>query len=72
MGRKGYGCSHYKEGCSFVIWKESFGRSLTETQVQALVQKGKTSKLKLVLADGTETDGKIVLKDVATGALGTE
>ncbi|WP_244163216.1 type IA DNA topoisomerase [Paenibacillus pectinilyticus] len=72
MGRKGYGCSHYKEGCSFVIWKESFGRSLTETQVQALVLKGKTTKLKLVLADGTETDGKIVLKDVATGALGTE
>jgi DNA topoisomerase-3 len=72
MGRKGYGCSHYKEGCSFVIWKESFGRSLTDTQVQALVQKGKTTKLKLVLPDGTETDGKIVLKDVATGALGTE
>ena len=28
MGRKGYGCSHYKEGCRFVIWKESFGRNL--------------------------------------------
>ncbi|MFC5453000.1 type IA DNA topoisomerase [Paenibacillus aestuarii] len=72
MGRKGYGCSHYKEGCKFVIWKESFGRSLTDTQVQALVQKGKTAKLKLVLADGTPVDGRIVLKDPATGELGTE
>jgi len=72
MGRKGYGCSHYKEGCKFVIWKESFGRSLTDTQVQSLVNKGKTAKLKLVLADGTPVDGRIVLKDPATGELGTE
>ncbi|MBD0383083.1 type IA DNA topoisomerase [Paenibacillus sedimenti] len=72
MGRKGYGCSHYKEGCKFVIWKESFGRSLTDTQIQALVQKGKTAKLKLVLADGTSVDGRIVLKDPQSGELGTE
>ncbi|MEW9698744.1 DNA topoisomerase 3 [Paenibacillus sp. SI8] len=72
MGRKGYGCSHYKEGCKFVIWKESFGRSLTDTQVQALVLKGKTAKLKLVLADGAAAEGRIVLKDVHSGELGTE
>ncbi|MEC0232505.1 type IA DNA topoisomerase [Paenibacillus alba] len=72
MGRKGYGCSHYKEGCKFVIWKESFGRNLTDAQVQALVNKGKTTKLKLVLADGTAADGRIVLKNIDTGELGTE
>ncbi|NEW06569.1 DNA topoisomerase III [Paenibacillus sp. SYP-B3998] len=72
MGRKGYGCSHYREGCKFVIWKESFGRSLTDTQVQALVQKGKTAKLKLVLADGTAVDGRIVLRDLQSGELGVE
>lgn len=72
MGRKGYGCSHYKEGCKFVIWKESFGRNLTDTQVQALVNKGKTTKLKLVLSDGTAADGRIVLKNIDTGELGTE
>ncbi|MDR6882379.1 DNA topoisomerase 3 [Bacillus sp. 3255] len=72
MGRKGYGCSHYKEGCKFVIWKESFGRNLTDAQVQALVNKGKTAKLKLVLTDGTAADGRIVLRNVDTGELGTE
>ncbi|WP_139999129.1 type IA DNA topoisomerase [Paenibacillus paridis] len=72
MGRKGYGCSHYKEGCKFVIWKESFGRSLTDTQVRALVEKGKTAKLKLELADGTPGEGKIVIRNTETGELAIE
>lgn len=72
MGRKGYGCSHYKEGCKFVIWKESFGRNLTDTQVKALVEKGKTTKLKLELPDGTPGEGKIVLRNVDTGELTIE
>ncbi|RJE90202.1 type IA DNA topoisomerase [Paenibacillus sp. 1011MAR3C5] len=72
MGRKGYGCSHYRSGCSFVIWKESFGRSLTDAQVRAIAEKGKTAKLKLTLADGTETQGRIVLRHAATGELAVE
>ncbi|WP_054024680.1 type IA DNA topoisomerase [Bacillus sp. FJAT-28004] len=72
MGRKGYGCSHYKEGCKFVIWKQSFGRDLTDTQVKALVEKGKTTKLKLELPDGSPGEGKIVLRDVDTGELAIE
>ncbi|WP_141501294.1 type IA DNA topoisomerase [Paenibacillus luteus] len=72
MGRKGYGCSHYKEGCKFVIWKESFGRSLTDSQVRALVEKGKTAKLKLELADGTPGEGKIVIRNIDTGELAIE
>ena len=72
MGRKGYGCSHYKEGCKFVIWKQSFGRSLTDSQVKALVEKGKTAKLKLELEDGTPGEGKIVIKNVDTGELAIE
>ncbi|MCD1257536.1 DNA topoisomerase 3 [Paenibacillus athensensis] len=72
MGRKGYGCSHYKEGCGFVIWKESFGRQLTDAQVKALAEKGRTAKLKLTLPDGTAAEGRIVLTDPATGALGAE
>ncbi|MWC28215.1 type IA DNA topoisomerase [Paenibacillus sp. MMS18-CY102] len=72
MGRKGYGCSHFREGCKFVIWKESFGRSLTDLQVKALVEKGKTSKLKLTLADGTVVDGRIVLRNPANGEIAVE
>jgi DNA topoisomerase-3 len=72
MGRKGYGCSNYREGCKFVIWKQSFGRSLTDAQVKAIVEKGKTAKLKLALADGTPTEGRIVLRNLDTGELAVE
>jgi DNA topoisomerase-3 len=69
MGRKGYGCSHYKEGCKFVIWKENFGRLLSDTQVKALIEKGKTGKLKFVLQDGTPSEGKLLLNSLETGEL---
>ncbi|MBP1995289.1 DNA topoisomerase 3 [Paenibacillus eucommiae] len=72
MGRKGYGCSHYKEGCKFVIWKESYGRMLTDAQVKALIEKGKTGKLKLKLEDESVMDGRLILKNTATGEIGTE
>jgi DNA topoisomerase-3 len=72
MGRKGYGCSHYKEGCKFVIWKESFGRMLTDAQIMALIDKGKTAKLKLIQPDGPPVEGRLILKDLDSGALEIE
>jgi DNA topoisomerase-3 len=72
MGRKGYGCSHYKEGCKFVIWKESFGRMLTDAQIIALIDKGRTAKLKLIQPDGSTVEGRLILKDVNSGALDVE
>ncbi|AIQ13171.1 type IA DNA topoisomerase [Paenibacillus durus] len=72
MGRKGYGCSHYKEGCGFVIWKESYGRQLTDTQIKALIEKGRTAKLKLMLPDGSAAEGKLTLRNTETGELGVE
>jgi DNA topoisomerase-3 len=69
MGRKGYGCSHYKEGCTFVIWKESFGKTLTDTMVKSLIEKGKTNKLKLTDKNGEAKDARIVLVDKKTGGL---
>ena len=38
-GKKGYGCSKWREGCPFVLWKEYKGIELTETQIQTLLQK---------------------------------
>ncbi|MCD9020428.1 type IA DNA topoisomerase [Cohnella silvisoli] len=70
MGRKGYGCSNYKTGCGFVIWKESFDRTLTDTMVKALIEKGKTSKLKFA-GNGDEEafEARIVLNNADTGEL---
>lgn len=69
MGRKGYGCSNYNVGCRFVIWKENYGRMLTDAQVSGLIEKGKTGKMKLVLADGTPTQGRLSLQNKETGEL---
>ncbi|OXS60552.1 DNA topoisomerase III [Cohnella sp. CIP 111063] len=73
MGRKGYGCSHYKTGCKFVIWKESLGRTLTDAMVKALIGKGRTGKLKFPGTGGGEAfEARIVLKNDKTGELALE
>lgn len=69
MGRKGYGCSEYRAGCTFVIWKSSFGRDLTDAMVRSLIEKGKTGKLKFKQTDGTEFEARLLLADPRTGEL---
>lgn len=39
VGKKGFGCSAWKEGCKFVLWKEYKGIQLKETQIRQLLQK---------------------------------
>jgi DNA topoisomerase-3 len=64
-GKKGWGCSRWRDGCKFAIWKEVAGKKLSETQVKTLLVgkvtgeiKGFTSKAgkpfsaKLKLVDG--------------------
>jgi DNA topoisomerase-3 len=43
---KAYGCSRYREGCSFTIWKVVAKKKLTEKQVTALLTQGRTGRLK--------------------------
>ena len=43
-GKKAWGCSRWKEGCTFTIWKTVAGKTLTETQVKILLA-GKTTGL---------------------------
>ncbi|MCY0864084.1 MAG: DNA topoisomerase, partial [Sulfobacillus sp.] len=40
---KGWGCSRWKEGCRFVIWKTVAGKRLTTAQVKTLLA-GKTTR----------------------------
>ena len=39
-GKKGFGCSAWKNGCSYVLWKDQNGIKLRKEQVQRLLQKG--------------------------------
>ena len=45
-GKKAWGCSRWKEGCHFTIWKTVAGKTLTETQVKTLLEGKTTSVLK--------------------------
>jgi DNA topoisomerase-3 len=38
-GKRGLGCSGWKEGCTFVLWKEYRGRPLDLVQVRELLQR---------------------------------
>lgn len=42
--RKGWGCSRYRDGCVFTIWRHVAGKSLTLPQVKLLLA-GKTTRL---------------------------
>jgi DNA topoisomerase-3 len=55
-GKRGWGCSRWREGCSFVVWFETAGKRLTDKQLHDLITKGKTSKGKF----GPE-QGRLVL-----------
>lgn len=70
-GRKGYGCTHYKQGCGFVIWKEFSGKKISPTMLNALLTKGQTQLLSFK-RDGGEVKGRILLADRNTGKLTLE
>lgn len=45
-GKKAFGCSEYKNGCNFTIWKTIAGKNISKSVVEKLVTTGKTSVLK--------------------------
>ncbi|MBB6021517.1 DNA topoisomerase-3 [Paenibacillus sp. JGP012] len=71
-GKKGYGCSRFKEGCTFVIWKEYAGKKITSSMLKSLVEKGSTQVLSFKRKDGSTVKARIILKNAATGELSGE
>ena len=66
-GRRGWGCTRWREGCPFVIWFETAGRRLTPAQLRDLVEKGKTRKSKWSPSgDASAVAGRLVLDLAAT------
>jgi len=58
-GKSAYGCSRFKEGCTTVIKFEFMGKKLTDKQIEQLIQKGKTSKIKGFNSGDQKVEGKI-------------
>jgi DNA topoisomerase-3 len=44
--KKSYGCSAWKDGCKFAIWKTVSGKRVSESQARQLLTKGRTGRLK--------------------------
>lgn len=65
---KAYGCSGYKDGCKFVIWKTIAGKVISKQQAQQLLSKGCTAKLKGFTGKKGKFDAALVLKP--DGAVG--
>ena len=65
-GKRGWGCSRWREGCAFVVWFEVAGRRLTDAQLRDLIEKGKTRKGKWAPAGQPPLAGRLVLDLAAT------
>src|SRR5436305_11148878 len=63
-GKRGFGCSGWREGCSFVIWREQAGRSLADDQIRELLQ-----HRVLLRPLAREGSGPVVLRLTDAGAV---
>lgn len=63
---KAYGCSGYKNGCDFVIWKTIAGKGITENQVKQLLTQKKTAKIKGFSGKKGKFDAALILKSDGT------
>jgi len=62
---KGAGCSRWREGCTFSVWRECYGKTLTDAQMKELVKKKLTSVIKgFKKKDGSGTyDARLMIND---------
>lgn len=63
-GRKGFGCSNWKNGCKFVIWKNdkylaAMKKKPTKTMVKILLKNGITPVKGLTTKNGKKFDAKL-------------
>ena len=62
--RYGYGCSGYKDGCTFKINMNICNRVISISNAKLLLEKGYTSKIKgFISKNGKSFDAKLVLND---------
>ncbi len=60
-GKAAYGCSAYKEGCTFRVDFEFMGKKLSDAQLLQLIKKGKTTLIKGFTVNAKKVNGTINL-----------
>jgi DNA topoisomerase-3 len=62
-GRKGYGCSDWKNGCGFVLWKELYGLPINRDLACQLLQNHRTLKTFALKDDNAVFDATLLLNE---------
>ena len=62
-GRKGYGCSDWKNGCSFVLWKQLYGLPISRELASELLQNKRTLKSYLIKPEDEVFNAQLLLTD---------
>jgi DNA topoisomerase-3 len=60
-GRKGYGCSDWKAGCQFVLWKEIYGVPVSTDMACQLLQNGRTLQSHAIKPDDEAFNAQLTL-----------
>jgi DNA topoisomerase-3 len=60
-GRQGYGCSHWKNGCGFVLWKQIFGVAVTPAIARQLLQNFQTESSYPIQIDNESFHAQLTL-----------
>lgn len=62
-----YGCSNWKNGCQFKIWKTMFGKNITPAAAKKVLEKGKSGLIKdFTYQSGDKYNGYLILADDGT------
>ena len=62
-GRAAWGCSRFRNGCTFVLPFEHHGKKLTDTQAISLVTKKRSGRISGFNINGTRTSGVLIIKE---------
>ncbi|MBO5004146.1 MAG: topoisomerase C-terminal repeat-containing protein [Clostridia bacterium] len=61
---KGYGCSNWKNGCDFFVWKTIASKNITKSNIKDILLKGETSEIKGFKSKSGKTfNSKLVLNN---------
>jgi DNA topoisomerase-3 len=60
-GRKGYGCSDWKNGCQFVLWKQLYGVTIDRELACQLLQNRRTLRVFAIKVDDKVFDAQLIL-----------
>lgn len=59
-----YGCSNWKNGCQFRIWKEISGKKITAAVAKKILEKGKSGLIKdFTYQNGDKYNGYLILEE---------